>query len=151
MAKIIMTQTGLDKLIKELRGLKTDKRPLVIARIKAARELGDLSENADYQDAREEQAFIEGRIQELEAMIKSAEISGGGKKGEAALGSKVTLEAGGQAVAFTIVAPNESDPSNGMISYESPIGSALIGQTPGAKVGVKTPDGMVEYKIAKIE
>ena len=151
MPKIIMTQTGLNKLQDELQEFKTEKRPLVIARIKAARELGDLSENADYQDAREEQAFIEGRIQELEAMIKSAEVSGGGKQGEVALGSKVTLEVGGGTLAFTIVAPNESDPSGGMISYESPIGSALIGKTAGATVSVKTPDGMAEYKIAKIE
>src|SRR3989344_6903185 len=95
MVKIIMTQTGLEKLKDELAELKTQKRPSVIARIKAARELGDLSENADYQDAREEQAFIEGRIQELEAMIKSAEIVKGGRRGDVALGSRVDVEATG--------------------------------------------------------
>jgi len=150
MAKIIMTQTGLEKLKGELAELKTQKRPSVIARIKAARELGDLSENADYQDAREEQAFIEGRIQELEAMIKSAEVAHSGKKGEVTLGSKVTVTVAGASYGFTIVGPNESDPSSGMISHESPIGSALMGHGAGDKVGVKTPDGVVEYKITKI-
>ena len=150
MAKIIMTQTGLEKLKGELAELKTQKRPSVIARIRAARELGDLAENADYQDAREEQAFIEGRIQELEAMIKSAEVACSGKKGEVALGLKVTVAVAGTQFDFTIVGPNESDPANGLISHESPIGSALMGHGAGEKVGVKTPDGVVEYKIVKV-
>ena len=150
MVKIIMTQTGLEKLKDELAELKTQNRPSVIARIKAARELGDLSENADYQDAREEQAFIEGRIQELEAMIKGAEVAHSGKKGEVALGSKVTVAVASASYDFTIVGPNESDPSSGMISHESPIGSALMGHGAGDRVGVKTPDGVVEYKITKI-
>ena len=150
MPKYIMTQAGFDKLKEELSELKDKKRPAVIDRIKAARELGDLSENADYQDAREEQAFIEGRIQELEAMIKSAEIVKGGRRGDVALGSRVDVEATGMKMSFTIVSPNESSPSVGFISHESPIGSALMGGKAGDKVSVKTPSGLLEYKITKV-
>lgn len=150
MAKYVMTQAGFDKLKDELSEIKTKKRPTVIARIKAARELGDLSENADYQDAREEQAFIEGRIQELEAMIKSAEIVVGSKKGDVALGSKVDVEAAGTRMSFTIVSPNESSPSTGLISHESPIGNALMSKKAGDKVTIKTPGGLLEYKIIKV-
>jgi transcription elongation factor GreA len=150
MAKYVMTQAGFDKLGNELSEFKNKKRPVVIARIKAARELGDLSENADYQDAREEQAFIEGRIQELEAMIKSAEVVAGNKKGNVTLGSKVDVEAAGMKMSFTIVSPNESSPSTGFISHESPIGSALIGKKVGDKVAIKTPSGLLTYEITKI-
>ena len=149
--KYVMTQAGLDKLKSELQELKTKRRPAVIARIKEARELGDLSENADYQDAREEQAFIEGRIQELEAMIRGAEVAATGCGGTVGLGSKITAECRGEKMDFAIVSPNESDPSGGAISNESPIGSALMGHKAGDTVGVKTPDGVVEYHITQVD
>lgn len=151
MASNEMTQAGLDKLKKELDELKTQKRPVVIKRIKEARELGDLSENADYQDAREEQAFIEGRIKELEAAIKDAKIVGGGAKDIVGMGSKVEISIGENRMNFEIVGPTEADPSNGTISSESPIGGALIGHKAGDRVGVNTPDGVVEYQVLKVE
>jgi len=151
MSDIVMTQAGLNKLSQELTELKTNKRPAVIARIKEARELGDLSENADYQDAREEQAFIEGRIKELEAMIKDAHVATSGGGGTIGMGSKVTIQAGDNTMIFEIVGQNEADPMQGTISNESPIGKALMGHTQGDNIGVNTPSGVMEYKILKIE
>ncbi len=151
MASNEMTQAGLDKLKNELTELKKNKRPAVIKRIKEARELGDLSENADYQDAREEQAFIEGRIKELEAMIKDAHVVGGVAQGTVGMGSKVEVSTGSDKMTFEIVGPNESDPSSGSISNESPIGRALIGHKAGEQVGVETPGGVVEYQILKVD
>ena len=150
MAKYTMTQAGLEKHKTELQKLKKEKRPAVIARIKEARELGDLSENADYQDAREEQAFIEGRIQELESMIKDAQVVEEKHSGEVGVGSYATIELNGVKKDFEIVGPNESDPSSGKISDESPIGQALMGHKAGEAVGVNTPDGVVEYQIIAV-
>jgi transcription elongation factor GreA len=151
MAEYTMTQAGLEKLKEELRKLKQEKRPAVIARIKEARELGDLSENADYQDAREEQAFIEGRIQELEAMIKDANVVEDKHSGAVEVGSVVEATLDGENITFTVVGPNESDPGTGAISNESPIGRALMGHIAGDVVGVNTPDGVVEYKIISVK
>lgn len=146
-----ITQAGLDKLRHELDELKTKKRPAVIKRIKEARELGDLSENADYQDAREEQAFIEGRIKELESSIKDAHIIGAGPAGTVSMGSTVEVVLNGDNFTFEIVGPNEADPSQGTISNESPIGQALMGHKPGDMVSVNAPDGVIEYKIAAVK
>lgn len=151
MAKYTMTQIGLEKLKEEMQNLKKVKRPAVIARIKEARELGDLSENADYQDAREEQAFIEGRIDELEAIIKDANVVEIKSSSEINVGSAVELEVNGQKMTFTIVGPNEAEPSNGSISNESPIGRSLIGHINGDTISVDTPDGVVEYKIIAVK
>jgi len=151
MARNELTQAGLDKLKAELSELKDKKRPVVIKRIKEARELGDLSENADYQDAREEQAFIEGRIKELEASIKDARvISGTLKTSTISIGSKVDVELRGEHFAFEIVGPNEADPSAGTVSNESPIGQALIGKKAGDIAVVNAPDGVLEYKITNV-
>lgn len=151
MANNEMTQAGLEKLKNELNELKTIKRPAVIKRIKEARELGDLSENADYQDAREEQSFIEGRIKELEAMIKDAHVIDGAAHDVISMGSKVTLSIDGNQTTYEIVGPSEADPSAGTISNESPIGKALMNHKSGDRIGVNTPDGVVEYQILKIE
>jgi len=151
MNNLIITKAGLDKLTNELLELKSKKRPSAIARIKHARELGDLSENADYQDAREEQAFIEGRIKELEAMIKDAQVAHGASGDIVGLGSTVDVGLRGETMQFTIVGPSEADPSQGTISNESPIGGALLEHKAGESVGVNTPDGVVEYKIISVK
>ncbi len=151
MAKHIMTQAGLDKAIAELHEIKTVKRPAVIKRIKEARELGDLSENADYQDAREEQSFIEGRIQELEETIKDAQIVSASSGDVVGLGSRVTVSSALGQSEFEIVGPSESDPTEGKISNEAPLGMALMEHKTGDTVAVSTPDGEAKYEILKIE
>jgi len=151
MAKHIMTQAGLDKAIAELQEIKQVKRPAVIKRIKEARELGDLSENADYQDAREEQSFIEGRIQELEVMIKDAQVVDTPIGDVVGLGSKVSVESPNGHAQFEIVGPSESDPAEGKISNEAPLGRALIDHKAGDVVTVRTPDGEIKYQIHKVE
>lgn len=147
--------TGKEKIKAELEHLKNVRRPEIIARIAAARELGDLSENADYQSAKEEQAFLEGRIKELERQLKEAEepdITDQMESG-AGIGSKVVCqsEEAGESEVFELTVPQESDPVAGKISAESPIGRALLGHQPGDVVDVETPDGMVSYRILKIE
>ena len=151
MAKIIMTKEGYEKLKAELDDIRNSKRPAVIARIKAARELGDLSENADYQDAREEQSFIEGRIKELEGQLKSAEVVSSAHGGQIGVGSKVTIKSAASEMELIIVSPTESDPSKGAISNESPIGKALLGLKQGDTATVNTPDGSTEYKIVSVK
>ena len=151
MTKHIMTKSGLEKAENEVKELKTVKRPNVIKRIKEARELGDLSENADYQDAREEQSFIEGRIQELEAMIKDAQIVDAPVGDVVGLGSKVSVESSFGQITYEIVGASESDPTEGKISNEAPLGRALVDHKVGDVVVVNTPDGEAQYKIHKIE
>jgi transcription elongation factor GreA len=151
MAKIIMTKEGYEKLKAELDDIRNNKRPAVIARIKAARELGDLSENADYQDAREEQSFIEGRIKELEGQLKSAEVVSSAHGGQIGVGSTVVIKSAANEMELTIVSPTESDPSKGAVSNESPIGKALLGLKQGDTAKVNTPDGSTEYKIVSVK
>lgn len=148
---VILTEEGLEKLKAELKRLKEKDRKEVINRIKTAKEFGDLSENSEYDDAKNEQAFIEGRIQELEIMIKNARIVENSKSTECVgMGSKVDVEVEGDRETYLIVGPTESDPISGKISSESPVGQALIGSKKGDKVCVQTPDGSVEYKILSI-
>lgn len=147
---VALTKAGLEKLKIELELLKTDGRKAVVARIKAARELGDLSENAEYDDARNEQSFIEGRIQELEAMILNARVIQHHHSTTVDLGTTVTVKVDGDEETYEIVGAAESDPLQGKISAESPIGSALLGHKTGDAVTVKTPGGQVEYSIVKI-
>lgn len=151
MKDLLLTQQGQDKLRSELNELKMVKRPAVIARIKAAKELGDLSENADYDDARNEQSFVEGRIQELEEMLKRSRVvpkSGGDAIG---MGSKVTVLSADEKFVFEIVGATESNPISGKISDVSPIGKALMNKKIDEKVTVQTPGGEVDYKVLKIE
>lgn len=148
-----LTRDGLEKLKKELTELKTVKRKAVIERIQAARELGDLSENAEYADAREEQSFMEGRIMELEKLINESEVinDNGGKNEEALIGSTIIVSIDcGQEKQYTIVGSNEANPLKGLISNESPIGKAFLGKKVGDDVEVKTPMGSIIYKITKI-
>ncbi|MDO8513464.1 MAG: transcription elongation factor GreA [bacterium] len=149
---ILLTQEGLEKLKEELENLKEKDRKEVINRIKIAKEFGDLSENSEYEDAKNEQAFIEGRIQDIEVMIKHSKIVSGVATGEAVgIGSTVEVVVDGDKETYFIVGPTESDPISGKISSESPVGRALIGGKKGDKVTVNTPDGAAVYKISSIK
>lgn len=149
--KYLLTQEGLDKLKKELEVLVNEKRKEVIERIQEAVAHGDLSENADYAQAKEEQAFIEGRIQELEEVIKNAElIQGNGNKGLVGIGSKVRVRVNGEERTYSIVGSNEANPAQGRISNESLVGQRLLGTKPGDRVNIETPAGVAEYEVLEI-
>jgi len=149
---ITLTRSGREKLERELEGLKNVRRPEVIERIKRSKDYGDLSENAEYEDARNEQSFVEGRIQEIEYILKYAEVIENGKSGSAVrLGARVTVEMEGDQLAYEIVDSTEADPSAGKISSASPIGSALMGKKAGEKVVANTPGGELNVTILKVE
>ena len=150
--KITLTKSGKEKLEAELTELKKTKRPEVIDRIKRAKDYGDLSENAEYEDARNEQSFIEGRIQEIEYLLKYAEIvENSHRSNEVAMGSYVSVDMEGDRLTYEIVGSTEANPSQGKISSESPIGSVLIGHKSGEKVTAMTPGGKLELKIIKVQ
>jgi len=144
---------GLEKVKKELENLKKVERPEVIERIARARELGDLSENAEYHDARERQSFIEGRIMELESLIKNAKVIEANKKSSTVgLGSTVHATCdNGQKIKYTIVGHSEADPGSGRISNESPLGMAFIGRAVGHEFEINVPAGKLKCKIDEIE
>ncbi|MGD0976969.1 MAG: transcription elongation factor GreA [Minisyncoccia bacterium] len=142
---------GLEKLKKELEDRKGEIRNEITRKILTAKELGDLSENAEYAEAKESQSFNEGRISELEETIKEAVVIGANGRHDAVIvGSTVKLKSPHGDHKFTIVGPAESDPARGFISNESPLGSAFIGHKKGEEVEVKTPSGIVKYKIVEI-
>jgi transcription elongation factor GreA len=148
----IISQDGFEKLKKELEISIKTRRPEIAQRIEKAKDLGDLSENAEYAEAKEEQAFNEGRIAELSSLIKNVVVvasNGGGN--EVGMGSKVLVKSNGKERQFVIVSFNEADPSAGKISNESPLGLAFLNKKKGDKVTVNTPRGEVEYEIIKIE
>jgi transcription elongation factor GreA len=147
-----LTTAGLDKLKGELKELKEQRRPAVIERIKEAVAYGDLSENSEYEDAKNEQALVEGRIAELERLLENPQIvkTGGSAGGQVALGSKVTVKHNGSSSSYTIVGPAEADPANGLISNESPIGQALLGKGKGEEAVVETPKGNAQYTIVSV-
>lgn len=151
MKDVVLTQAGLEKIKEELVALKK-RRKEIIGRIQIAKEFGDLSENAEYDDARNEQSFVEGRIQELEEMIKRAKIvaKAASKDGHVVIGSKVTVLCEGEEETYELVGVNESDPASGKISVESPIGKALLGTAKGETVIVETPGGKLEYTVKEI-
>jgi transcription elongation factor GreA len=152
--EVLLTEDGLKKLEVELDELKSVHRKEVNDRIRQAKEFGDISENAEYEDAKQEQAFVEGRILKLEAMIRNAKIivESEGSADEVHLGSTVRVRnvTAGSESEYTIVGSTESDPLNEKISNESPIGTALIGSKPGATVTASTPGGEVQLKIISI-
>lgn len=148
--KVIISKDGLEELKKELEELKKVKRKEIAARIKKALEQGDLSENAEYSEAKDEQAFIEGRIIMLQAKIKNAEVIKNGKSETIRPGSKIKVKFDGSEMNFNIVGASEADPSEGKISNESPIGAALIGHRAGDKVEIETPGGKIKYEILEI-
>jgi len=151
MTDLYLTKEGLEKIKKELDELKNVRRPAVVSRIKTAKEFGDLSENAEYDDARNEQSFIEGKIRELENMLKQAKfVTEHAKSGKVFVGSKVTLHCDGEESIYEIVGANESDPSKGKISSGSPIAQALLGKQKGEALKIKTPGGEMECKVISI-
>ena len=150
--KYLLTKEGLEKLNEELKHLVNNKRKEVIERIREAAAHGDLSENADYAQAREEQSFIEGRIQEIEDIIKNTEIiATGGHGSTVSIGSTVMVKVGGQERKYTIVGSNEANPKENKISNESLVGKALLGRKAHEKFKVVTPAGDIDYEIAAIE
>lgn len=148
--QVEMTQDGLDKLKAELHELITVKRPEVTEKIKNARSLGDLSENSLYDQARSEQSFVEGRIEELEAVIDRAKVVNVGASDQVGLGSKVVVHIDGDEEEFMIVGEPEADPSNAKLSHTSPLGEALIGKKVGDVVEVEAPAGTIRYRVEKI-
>lgn len=152
---IQLTQTGLDELKAELHELVKNKLPKIIERVANAREQGDLSENADYQSARDEQAIVQARVIEIEEIIAKAKVVSTKKAGgsQVAMGSIVTLTQGNNAkkLVFTVVGEFEADPENGKISSVSPVGKAIFGKKKGDSVVVKAPAGELTYKITEIK
>ena len=155
MERVPTTAEGLKSLEDELKHLKSVERPSIIKAIAAAREHGDLSENAEYTSARERQSFIEGRIAEIESIISRAEVIDFSKlTGKIVkFGATVRLadEDTEEKVKYQIVGPYEADLNKGSISVTSPIGRALIGKTVGDKVEVQTPRGAKSYEIVSVE
>lgn len=148
---IKLTKEGLDALKAELADLRDVKRPKLVDRLANARSQGDLSENSDYQSAKEELEFLDGRIEELEVVIKGASVTVINKNGGIDVGTKVTVKVGGNKAVFDIVGEWEADPVNKKISHESPLGKALFGKKVGEKVEVEAPAGKVFYEILAIE
>ena len=148
-----LTAERLDELKKELEELKTTARIEVATRLKRAKELGDLSENSEYIEAREEQNQVERRIFELEQMVKNAVIIKKPANGKETvqIGATIEVEKDGKNQKFTIVGSNEARPAAGLISNESPLGKAFLDKRAGDVVKVKVPIGEVTYKIVKIE
>lgn len=155
MNRILLTASGAEKLKAELKRLKSTDRPQVIAAIAEARAHGDLSENAEYSAAKEQQGFIEGRIRELEAMLPSAEIiepANLNGQGKVIFGATVELfdEDGDTEVTYQIVGEQEADIGQGQISLGSPIARALIGKEEGDEVVVQAPGGEKNFEILKV-
>ncbi len=152
---IIITPAGKTQLEQELAELKGPRRDAISKRLKSAIEMGDLSENADYKAAKEDQGFLEGRIQEIEAILSKAEIIEDTPKnnGKVQIGNRVTIQEEGQPEeTWTIVGASEADLKNHKISYFSPIGSALMDKKVGSKAEVTLPNGSkIYYKVIKIE
>ena len=148
-----LTAEGLAQIKAELEQLTGPRRTELAARLRAAIQMGDLSENADYHQAKEDQGFLEGRIQELEYLVRNAVvIEKSANQDIVSVGSHVTIqEADDPAETYHMVGPKEADPRNGRISHESPIGRALVDRRVGDEVEVETPAGKIKFKILKIE
>lgn len=144
-----ITAQGKQELEAELQQLK-GRRGEVADKIAAARDFGDLSENAEYDAAREEQGLLETRIAEIEEILQKAQIIDAGGSTAVVLGSTVELTAGTKTVSYTVVGPVEADPLEGKISNESPIGQALMGKSVGDTVTITTPKGELTYTIAAL-
>jgi transcription elongation factor GreA len=156
MSEVPITPEGLEAVRRELHELTTEKRPYIVAKIKAARELGDLSENFEYHAAKNDQGMMEARIRELEAIIKNhVLIEARTQNGEVGMGSTVRFaehgDDGDVEETYRIVGPAEADPKAGRVSYESAVGKALIGHRVGDVVKVETPGGAYSIRITAIE
>ncbi len=153
MADVHITPEGLEAVRREHEQLTTVKRPEIVAKIKAARELGDLSENFEYHAAKNEQGMMEARIKELEVIIKNyVLIEAQTQRGVVGMGNTVRFaEDGADEESYRIVGPAEADPKAGRVSYESALGKALIGHRVGDEVEIKTPGGAYSVRITAIE
>lgn len=148
--KIYLTREGLEELKREYEELSKTKRPEVLNRVSQARNMGDLSENAEYTVAREELSFIDGRIDELEELLKQVVLISNNHSSTIKLGSKVKVNTGRDLDEFTLVGEWEADPKEKKISHESPLGKALLGKKVGEKVEVEAPAGKIVYTIDAI-
>lgn len=150
--EIYLTEEGLEEIKKELNILKLEKRPEVVQALKEARALGDLSENAEYDSARDEQAVVEARILELEQMLEKAILIKEVNRDAVSIGTKVTIEyvEDSEQEVYSIVGSKEADPFLNKISNESPIAQAIIGLKVGAKAFVESPNGRYEVKVLEI-
>ena len=150
--EVLLTKEGKEELEKKLEYLKVEKRAEITERIKTAREFGDLSENAEYDAAKNEQAMIEGEILEIEDKLKRAVIIKESKKGQVSLGSKVDFidEDTGELMTYEIVGTTEADVEQGRISNECPIGNALLGRKAGETIRVVVPSGITTITIKKV-
>lgn len=146
-----VTKEGLEALKIELSELINKKRPHLVDRLSNARKDGDLSENNDYQNAKEELEFLDGRIAELEEVIGNALIVGNSKNGGVDVGTEVTLKVNGKTYTYNIVGEWEADPITKKISLTSPLGTALTGKKVGEKVEVEAPAGAITYEIVHIK
>ena len=144
-----ITESGQRELERELEELKS-RRGEIADKIAAARDFGDLSENAEYDAAREAQGLLETRITEIETILQNASIIQAGGSSTVTLGSTVELEANGRAVVYTVVGPVEADPLEGKVSNESPIGQALMGKAVGDMVTISTPKGELAYTVVAL-
>lgn len=150
--KFLLTKEGLDELKHEYNVLVQQKRTEAVKRVAAARDQGDLAENSEYAAARDELSFIDGRIQELEEILKNSElISSKHSKNIIDMGCQVTLHIDGRRDVFTIVGEWEADPKEKKISHSSPLGKSLMGKKVGEVVEVEAPAGKLIYKIVHIE
>ncbi len=149
--KVYITKEGLEKLKLERKELMEVRIPLVAKRILDARNDGDISENAEYEQAKQEQSRIEAKIAELEDIIKNAKISDGTKGSGITVGSKVKVHVEGEESEFHIVGALEADPGKNKISHESPIGAALLGKSVGDKIEIDAPIGKITYTILAVK
>ena len=148
--EFLLTADGISTLKGELDTLLVKKRPEIAARLKEAKDDGDLSENAMYDAARDEQSFVEGRIAEIEHILKHAKLIESKGGAAVSLGSTVHLSLEDGEQHYTIVGSTEANPDKGMISDQSPLGRALLGRKPGEAVEISVPSGKMTYKIVKI-
>jgi len=152
MKKTQLTQEGHDNLKKEYEELVKVKKPYAVERLHKARSMGDLSENSEYTAAKEELAFVDGRILEIEEILKDVEIISNQANGNhIELGTSVTVEVNGKKELFQIVGEFEADPMSQKLSHTSPIGQALLGKKQGEWVTVEVPAGKIKYKIVEIK
>ena len=149
---VYVSAEGLRKLEEELEHLRTARRKEIAERIHAAMEFGDYSENSELEDAKNEQAFVEGRIMTLEQMLKNAVvIDQNGHHDKVELGSKIVVEIDGERENYTVVGSAEANPAEGRISNESPVGRALLGHRTGELVRAVVPNGVIEMKILQVQ
>lgn len=152
MEKEYLSKEKYHHLKKELEQLKTEGRRIIAERLKTAKDLGDLSENSDYQEARDEQFRLEQKISNLEEIFRNAIIVSDSNNSEIIrIGSKIKIKKNGELIHYTIVGSNEADPQKGFISNSSPVGKALIGKKTGEEVVITTPRGEVKITVVSID